>query len=59
LHEIITLNNTLDWVLLVPLYYKAVYRPTAKLVEKNKKIRLASAKKTIEELEKDNLNNAG
>jgi hypothetical protein len=59
LHAIITLNNTLDWVLFVPLYYKAEYRATAKLVEKNKKIWLASAKKTIEELEKDNLNNAG
>jgi hypothetical protein len=31
---------------------KSLEYSTAKLVEKNKKIRLASAKKTIEELEK-------
>ena len=39
--------------LLVPLHHKAEHWATAKLVEKNKKIRLASAKKTIEELEKE------
>jgi tetratricopeptide (TPR) repeat protein len=39
--------------LLVPLHHKVEKWATAKLVEKNKKIRLASAKKTIEELEKD------
>ena len=38
--------------LLVPLHNKVEHWTTAKLVEKNKKIRLASAKKTIEELEK-------
>jgi tetratricopeptide (TPR) repeat protein len=38
--------------LLVPLHHKVEKWSTAKLVEKNKKIRLASAKKTIEELEK-------
>ena len=40
--------------LLVPLHHKVEKWATAKLVEKNKKIRLASAKKTIEELEKGN-----
>ncbi len=40
--------------LLVPLHHKVEHWATAKLVEKNKKIRLASAKKTIEELEKKN-----
>jgi hypothetical protein len=30
-----------------------IYGATAKLVQKNKKIRLAAAKKTIEELEKE------
>ena len=40
--------------LLVPLHHKVEHWATAKLVEKNKKIRLASAKKTIEELEKEN-----
>jgi tetratricopeptide (TPR) repeat protein len=45
--------------LLVPLHHKVEHWATAKLVEKNKQIRLASAKKTIEELDKDNLNNAG
>ena len=40
--------------LLVPLHHKVEKWATAKLVEKNKKIRLAAAKKTIEELEKDN-----
>ena len=39
--------------LLVPLHHKVEKWATAKLVEKNKKIRLASAKKTIEELEKE------
>ncbi len=39
--------------LLVPLHHKVEHWATAKLVEKNKKIRLASAKKTIEELEKE------
>ena len=38
--------------LLVPLHHKVEKWATAKLVEKNKKIRLASAKKTIKELEK-------
>ena len=38
--------------LLVPLHHKVEKWATAKLVEKNKAIRLASAKKTIEELEK-------
>ena len=37
--------------LLVPLHHKVEKWATAKLVEKNKKIRLAVAKKTIEELE--------
>ena len=37
--------------LLVPLHHKVEKWATAKLVEKNKKIRLAAAKKTIEELE--------
>lgn len=37
--------------LLVPLHHRIEKWATAKLVEKNKKIRLASAKKTIEELE--------
>jgi Tetratricopeptide repeat len=40
--------------LLVPLHHKLEHWATKKLVEKNKKIRLASAKKTIEELEKNN-----
>ena len=39
--------------LLVPLHHKVEKWATAKLVEKNKQIRLASAKKTIEELEKN------
>lgn len=38
--------------LLVPLHHKVEHWATAKLVEKNKQIRLANAKKTIEELEK-------
>ena len=42
--------------LLVPLHHKVEKWATAKLVEKNKQIRLASAKKTIEELEKNQLN---
>ena len=37
--------------LLVPLHHKVEKWATAKLVEKNKQIRLAAAKKTIEELE--------
>jgi cell wall assembly regulator SMI1 len=40
--------------LLVPLHHKIEKWTTAKLVEKNKQIRLAAAKKTIEQLEKDN-----
>ncbi len=39
--------------LLVPLHHKLEKWATHKLVEKNKQIRLASAKKTIEQLEKD------
>ena len=39
--------------LLVPLHHKLEKWATHKLVEKNKQIRLASAKKTIEELEKE------
>lgn len=38
--------------LLVPLHHRVEKWATAKLVEKNKQIRLANAKKTIEELEK-------
>lgn len=38
--------------LLVPLHHRAEKWATAKLVEKNKAIRLAAAKKTIEQLEK-------
>ncbi|MBK7679881.1 MAG: hypothetical protein IPJ29_10845 [Chitinophagaceae bacterium] len=41
--------------LLVPLHHKLEKWATHKLVEKNKQIRLASAKKTIEELEKNKL----
>lgn len=37
--------------LLVPLHHKVEKWATAKLVEKNKKIRLAAAKKTIQQLE--------
>ncbi len=40
--------------LLVPLHHKLEKWATHKLVEKNKQIRLAAAKKTIEQLEKDN-----
>ena len=40
--------------LLVPLHHKIEKWATAKLVEKNKAIRLATAKKTIEQLEKSN-----
>ena len=40
--------------LLVPLHHKIEKWATAKLVEKNKKIRLAAAKKTIMQLEKEN-----
>ena len=38
--------------LLVPIHHRMEKWATAKLVEKNKKIRLAAAKKTIEQLEK-------
>ena len=37
--------------LLVPLHHKVEKWATAKLIEKNKQIRLAAAKKTIEQLE--------
>ena len=40
--------------LLVPLHHKLEKWATAKLVEKNKQIRLAAAKRTIQELEKEN-----
>ena len=40
--------------LLVPMHHRVEKWATAKLVEKNKKIRLAAAKKTIEQLEKNN-----
>lgn len=40
--------------LLVPLHHRVEKWATHKLVEKNKKIRLAAAKKTIEKLEKNN-----
>ena len=40
--------------LLVPLHHKVEKWATAKLVEKNKQIRLAAAKKTIEKLEGNN-----
>jgi tetratricopeptide (TPR) repeat protein len=40
--------------LLVPLHHKVEHWATKKLVEKNKQIRLAAAKKTIEQLEGDN-----
>jgi tetratricopeptide (TPR) repeat protein len=39
--------------LLVPLHHKLEHWATHKLVEKNKQIRLAAAKKTIEQLEKN------
>ncbi len=39
--------------LLVPLHHRIEKWATAKLIEKNKKIRLAAAKKTIEQLEKN------
>ena len=42
--------------LLVPLHHKLEKWATHKLVEKNKQIRLATAKKTIEELEKNQTN---
>jgi hypothetical protein len=38
--------------LLVPLHHKAEKWATHKLIEKNKKVRLAAAKKTIRQLEK-------
>ena len=37
--------------LLVPLHHRVEHWATKKLVEKNKQIRLANAKKTIEQLE--------
>jgi len=37
--------------LLVPFHHKVEKWATSKLVEKNKEIRLAAAKKTIEQLE--------
>lgn len=40
--------------LLVPMHHRLEKWTTAKLVEKNKQIRLAVAKKTIEQLENDN-----
>jgi len=43
--------------LLVPLHHRIEKWATAKLVEKNKNIRLAAAKKTIEQLEKENNQN--
>lgn len=39
--------------LLEPLHHQLEHWATAKLVEKNKQIRLAAAKKTIEQLEKN------
>ena len=42
--------------LLVPLHHKVEKWATAKLVEKNKQIRLAAAKKTIEQLENNKTN---
>ena len=42
--------------LLVPLHHKLEKWATHKLVEKNKQLRLASAKKTIEDLEKNQTN---
>jgi tetratricopeptide (TPR) repeat protein len=42
--------------LLVPLHHKVEKWATSKLVEKNKKIRLAAAKKTIEQLENNKTN---
>lgn len=39
--------------LLVPLHHKIEHWATAKLIEKNKQIRLENAKKTIEQLEKE------
>ena len=40
--------------LLIPLHHKLEHWITHKMVEKNKKIRLAAAKKTIAELEREN-----
>jgi Ca2+/Na+ antiporter len=40
-------------VLLIPLHHKLEKWATNKLVEKNKRIRLAAAKRTIEKLESD------
>ena len=44
--------------LIVPLHHRLEHWTTQKLVEKNKAIRLAQAKKTIEELEKDSKTDA-
>lgn len=43
--------------LLVPLHHKLEHWATTKLIEKNKKIRLAAAKKTIEQLEENKQEN--
>ncbi len=43
--------------LIIPLHHKLEHWATHKLVEKNKAIRLAKAKKTIEELEEKNTDN--
>ncbi len=43
--------------LIIPLHHKLEHWITKKLVEKNKAIRLANAKKTIEELEEKNTDN--
>jgi hypothetical protein len=40
--------------LLIPLHHKLEHWITHKMVEKNKKIRLAAAKKTIATLEREN-----
>ncbi len=42
--------------LLVPLHHRIEHWATNRLIEKNKEIRLAAAKKTIEKLEKDKTN---
>ena len=45
-------NGCYKIILVVPLHHYLQKMITHKLVEKNKQIRLAAAKKTIEELEK-------
>jgi tetratricopeptide (TPR) repeat protein len=45
--------------LLVPMHHKVEKWATAKLVEKNKKIRLAAAKKTIQQLETNEADKSG